>query len=111
MEKPILTKRRIPVSPGYKKVQVEKVMGVLEATSGIEYVLFDTSEDSLVIEYDSIKIRYLNIEKILDDQPVNRAHSFKQRLLSIWYDYLDTTARDNALAPPPACCNKPPRRH
>ena len=111
MEKSILTKRKIPVLPDCNQLQVRKVAGVLEATSGIEYVLFDTGEDNLFVEYDPIKIVYSNIEEILDDQQVNRACGFKQGLLSIWYDYLDTTARDNALAPPPACCNKPPRRH
>jgi hypothetical protein len=111
MDKSILSKRKIPVSPGCRQLQVRKVTGVLEATSGIENVLFNTNEGNLIIECDPIKIIYSNIEKILNDQQVNRAHGFKQGLLSIWYDYLDTTARDNALAPPPACCNKPPRRH
>ena len=111
MEKSILTKRKIPVSPGCKQLQISKVTGVLEVTSGIENFLFLTSEDNLFVEYDPIKIVYSNIEKILDEQQVNRAYGFKQELLSIWYDYLDTTARDNEAAPPPACCNKPPRRH
>jgi hypothetical protein len=111
MDKSILSKRKIPVSPGCRQLQDRKVTGVLEATSGIENVLFNTSGNHLFVEYDPIKIVYSNIEEILNDQQVSRAHGFKQGLLSIWYDYLDTTARDNALAPPPACCNKPPRRH
>ena len=111
MDESILSKRKIPVSPGCRQLQARKVAGVLEATSGIENVLFSTGEDNLFVEYDPIKIVYSNIEEILNEQQVNRAYGFKQRLLSIWYDYLDTTARDNALAPPPACCNKPPRRH
>jgi hypothetical protein len=111
MDKSMLSKRKIPVLPGCKQLQVRKVTGVLEATSGIENVLFNANEDILFVEYDPIKIIYSNIEKILDEQQVNRAHGFKQGLLSIWYEYLDATARDNALAPPPACCNKPPRRH
>jgi hypothetical protein len=111
MDKSMLSKRIILFTPGCKQLQVKKVTDVLEATSGIENVLFNTSEDDLYVEYDPIKIIYSNIEKILDDNQVIRARGFKQRLLSIWYDYLDTTARDNALAPPPACCNKPPRRH
>ena len=111
MEKSILTKRKIPVSPGCKQLQIRKVTEVLEAASGIENVLFNTNENNLFVEYDPIKMVYSNIEKIIDDQQVNRAHGFKQGLLSIWYEYLDATARDNALAPPPACCNKPPRRH
>ena len=107
----MLTKRKIPISPGCKQLQARKVTGVLEATSGVENVLFNTNKDNLFVEYDPIKMTYSDIEKILDGQQVNRANGFKQALLSIWHDYLDTTARDNALAPPPACCNKPPRRH
>jgi hypothetical protein len=102
MDKSILSKRKIPVSPGCRQLQARKLMGVLEATSGIENVLFNTGDDYLFVEYDPIKIVYSNIEGTLDDQQVNRAYGFKQGLLSIWYDYLDTTARDNALAPPPA---------
>ena len=111
MDKPILSKRKIPVSPGCRQLQARKLTGVLEATSGIDNVLFNTGGNNLFVEYDPIKIVYSKIEKILDEQQVNRAHGFRQGLLSIWYDYLDTTLRDNALAPPPACCNKPPRRH
>ena len=111
MEKSILTKRTISIASGCKQLQIKKVTDVLEATSGIENILFNTNEDNLLVEYDFIKIIYSSIGEILNDQQVNRAHGFKQGLLSIWYDYLDTTARDNALAPPPACCNKPPRRH
>jgi hypothetical protein len=42
------------------------------------------------------------------EQPGLPAHGFKQGLLSIWYDYLDTTARDNALAPPRPVATLPP---
>jgi hypothetical protein len=30
------------------------------------------------------------------------------RLKASWYQYTDTNARDNANAPPAACCNKLP---
>jgi hypothetical protein len=110
MNKSLLTKRKIPTTPGCKQLQVETVSDVLKVTSGVENVLFDSNENILSIEYDFKKISYSQIENILGDQQINRAHGIRQRLLSIWYDYLDTTARDNALAPPAACCNKPPRR-
>jgi hypothetical protein len=111
MNKSILSKRKIAVSSNCRQLQVEKASGILEATSGIENVLFDTIENNLSVEYNPVKIIYSDIEKILYDLQINRTHGFKQGLLLIWYDYLDTTARDNALAPPAACCNKPPRRH
>jgi uncharacterized membrane protein YdjX (TVP38/TMEM64 family) len=110
MNKSLLIKRTIPIEPGCEQLQVETVSGVLKATSGIENVLFDKSENILSVEYDFKRISYSQIGNILSDQKINRAHGIRQRLLSIWYDYLDTTARDNALAPPAACCNKPPRR-
>jgi hypothetical protein len=110
MNKSLLTKRKIPTTPGCKQLQVETVADVLKVTSGVENVLFDSNENILSVEYDFKKISYSQIENILGDQQINRAHGIRQRLLSIWYDYLDTTARDNALAPPAACCNKPPRR-
>jgi hypothetical protein len=111
MNKSILSKRKIAVSSNCKQLQEEKASDILEATSGIENVLFDTIENNLSVEYNPLKIIYSDIENILTDLQINRAHGFKQGLLLIWYDYLDTTARDNALAPPAACCNKPPRRH
>ena len=111
MNKSILSKRKIAVSSNCRQLQVEKASDILEATSGIKNVLFDTIENNLSVEYNPVKIIYSDIEKILNDLQINRTHGFKQGLLLIWYDYLDTTARDNALAPPAACCNKPPRRH
>jgi hypothetical protein len=111
MNKSVLTKREILIAPDCKQLQIKAVSGVLEATSGIKTVLFDSNENILTVEYDSIKLSYSEIENTLIDQQINQANGIRQKLLSIWYDYLDTTARDNALAPPPACCNKPPRRH
>jgi hypothetical protein len=111
MKKSVLTKRKIPIASDCKQLQIKTVSGVLETTSGIEKVLFDNSKNNLTVEYDAIKISYSRIENILSDQQINRTNGIRQRLLSIWYDYLDIAARDNALAPPAACCNKPPRRY
>ncbi len=108
MNKSVLIKQKIPISPGCKQLQIKTVSGVLEATSGIENVLFNNNENILSVEYGPLNIGYSQIENILSGQQINRANGIRQRLLSIWYDYLDTTVRDNALAPPAACCNKPP---
>jgi hypothetical protein len=62
------------------------------------------------IEYDLLKTSYSDIERILSEQDIYLATGIKNRFLSIWYEHLDNTARDNANAPPPACYNKPPRR-
>ena len=62
------------------------------------------------VVYDPLETSYWDIEHILSGHEVYRASGIGSRILSIWYEYLDIKARDNANAPPPACCNKPPRR-
>ena len=111
MNKSVLIKRKFLIAPGCKQLQIKNILSVLEVTSGIKNVSYEDNENVISVEYDPIKIGYSKIESILNDQKIDRANSVRQKLLSIWYDYLDTTARDNALAPPAACCNKPPRRH
>jgi hypothetical protein len=111
MKTSLLTKRKIPIEPGCKQLQEESVSGVLKTIPGIENVLFDNNENILSVEYDFKKISYSQIENILCDQQIYPPHGIRQGLLAIWYDYLDAIARDNALAPPAVCCNKPPRRH
>jgi hypothetical protein len=91
-----------------KLLQIKAVLCVLKATSGIENVSYDKDENILSVECDALKIGYSRIESSLTDQKINQTKGIVERLLSIWYDYLDTTTRDNALAPPAACCNKTP---
>jgi hypothetical protein len=63
-------------------------------------LILDNNENILSVEYDALKIGYSKITTSLTDQKINQTKGIVQRLLSIWYDYLDTTTRDNALAPP-----------
>jgi len=73
----------------------------------IEYL---TANKILLIEYDQQSVDFSGILSILTTQAISYKTGFIFNGLSSWYDYIDNTARDNSTAPPPACCNKPPKR-
>lgn len=110
MSKSVHTIRKIPILPSGKSNQIKAVLDLLDAETGIFKTSYDNQDNSILAEYDLLKVTYSNIKDILIAQKMCQPTGIKNRLLRAWYDYLDTTARDNVLAPPAACCNKPPRR-
>lgn len=110
MSKPILTTRKIYIIPDSERREIEVALNRLNAFPGVNKVLHRRQNSHFEIEYDLLKTSYSDIERILSEQDIYLATGIKNRFLSIWYEHLDNTARDNANAPPPACCNKPPRR-
>ena len=110
MNKTALTERYIPVLPGCPTEQIELALVNLRKIPGVVKAMYDSQERRISIEYDLLINSYINFEKMLIEQGVFQRNSIRLKLLSIWYDYLDTTARDDFLAPPAPCCNKPPGR-
>ena len=106
----MLTKRKIPILPSCNPNQIKATLNWLNSVTGVIKTSSNRQDSSILIEYDLLKITYSDIEDILIEQKMGRSAGFKNRLRTTWFDYLDTTARDNALAPPAACCNKPPGR-
>ena len=110
MSKSVLTKRKIPILPGFNPDQIKVVLDLLDTVAGVISTSYDRQDNSILFEYDLLKVTYSNIEDILIEQKMCQSNGIRKMLLTTWFDYLDTTARDNALAPPAACCNRPPRR-
>ena len=110
MTKSVLTKRKIPILPSCNSNQIKGVLSLLDGVTGMIKTSYDRQDNSILFEYDLLEITYSNIEGILIEQKMRQSVGIRRKLLRAWFDYLDTTARDNALAPPTACCNKPPRR-
>ena len=110
MNNAVLTKRNIPVSPSCSAERIDKALVLLRATPGVVKVVFDSQKRWLSIEYDLLTNSYTELENFLIKQGICQKGGIRLKVLSIWYDYLDSTARDNVLAPPASCCNKPPRR-
>ena len=110
MKKSVLTKRKIPILPSCNSKQIKAALDLLDSVTGVIKTSYDSQDNSILFEYDLLKITFSNIEDILIEQEMRQSTGIRKMLLTTWFDYLDTTARDNALAPPAPCCNKPPGR-
>ena len=107
--KPVIVGRTSAALPVCPVDQVNAAVEQIESIIGVDRVFFDSNNRRLLIEYDLLKNSYPIFNAILIKNGIYLKSNIKFKLLSIWYDYLDSTARDNALAPPASCCNKPPR--
>ena len=110
MSKSMIKKRKIAILSGCSPNQIKTTLILLNRETGVIKTSYDSQDNSILFEYDLIKVIYSDIEDIVISQKMCKPTGFKNMLRTTWFDYLDTTARDNALAPPAACCNKPPRR-
>ena len=111
MTKSVFVKRSFAIRPTCTKIQVDQVLKNLGAISCVKNTAFNSQEHYLSIEYDLITHSYSTLENMLVGLDVLNKKGIRQNFMSFWYEYLDTTQRDNALEPPAACCNKPPRRN
>lgn len=110
MKHSILVMRNIALSFIGSKEPINGSITLIKENSGINKVNYNSSDNSLSIEYDQLLINYSGLLALLSELDVNYKKGFGFKLRKNWYDYLDTTVRENAAAPPPACCNKPPKR-
>jgi hypothetical protein len=103
-------KRKIPLSDNLSSERINICIALFMEHEAIQNTKFDSSRNSLLIEYNQILISYSSLLAILYEQHISYKKSFGFNIRKTWYDYLDENTRENALAPSPACCNKPPKR-
>lgn len=86
---------------------VQKALGELP---GLLEIHADPQRRTVQVHYDITACDYRNVESALAAAgfPVQQAPW--ARLKGNWYQYLDTTGRENAVAPTPPCCNRLPKR-
>ena len=102
--------RKIALSYTGSKEPVSKNIPLITDNPAIKKVDYDNTAENLLIEYDQLLLNYTGLLAILSGLGVSYKKGLIFNIHTSWYDYLDTTARENASAPPPACCNKPPKR-
>ena len=110
MTQSILVRRKIALSFIGSNEPISRSISLLADNPAISKVDYDSTDKSISIEYDQLLINYTDLLAILSKLDTSYKKGFGFKLRTNWYDYLDTTARENASAPPPACCNKPPKR-
>lgn len=109
MKHSIFVKRKVALSFIGSKEPISKSISLIRNNPQIKKVDYAGADKSLLIEYDQLLLNFTGLLAILSGLGVSYKKGFIFNCRTSWYDYLDTTARENASAPPPACCNKPPK--
>ena len=104
-----IVRRRIEIPALASDADVMMVEQALDALPGLANVTTDIAKHHLEVEYDAALIDYQAILKTVESVGFPPSHGWISRLRRSVYQFLDGNARDNAKAPPPACCNKPPK--
>lgn len=86
------------------------VLGVVDILPGVCHAEVDLRRHRLNVRYDATHVDFQRIKTELEaagyPTETGRWPCFKEQ----WYRFVDANMRENAHAPPPACCNKPPKR-
>ncbi|HHH13157.1 MAG TPA: cation transporter, partial [Thiolapillus brandeum] len=87
----------------------QEVRQALSGLPGLGELAPDLEKHRLQVLYDVRQLDYRTLLEALaragHPVPMNPF----ARIVAALRQYADTNARDNAKAPPPPCCNKPPR--
>jgi hypothetical protein len=106
----IYTTRHIPLASDLGGSARNDLLTWLGEIKGIKVVSYDEARMKLVVEYDLLCMNFNELLRMLRERgaPIRQGMWFS--LLSGWLSYIDRTAKTNASAPPPSCCNRPPPR-
>ena len=80
----------------------------LESLIGVRKVRADVEKKQVRVRYDATGSNYQAIVRVLENTGFPPLDNWWSRLKAGWFQYPDTNSRDNAEAPSPPCCNKPP---
>lgn len=101
--------RKIPVSFQNSELDEKSLDDAFRGLSGLVDISVDHKKPIIFIEYDVTQIQYKTVlEKIVEAGGTIK-DSLWFRWKQGWIEFTETNMRDNAKAPPPACCNKPPK--
>jgi len=93
-------------------VDVDDAMAVeraIRALPGVRKVVTEVDKHRIGVRYDATQSTYQAVVEVLGNIGFPPLDDWWSRFKGNMYQFSDTNARDNAKAPPPACCNKPPR--
>ena len=103
----VLRQLRIPaIAHTTQPLTTEDLFSELQ---GVKDCAVERGDQKLSILYDASQVDYQTIERVLIQAGLPPVNNWWARLKASLYQYSDTNARDNAKAPPPACCNKSPK--
>lgn len=101
--------RRSFVLPSLTPDNADKLEHAVGELPGVCKYAVDADKQRVVILYDASKTDYETVSGALVSSGFVPQDNWWSRLKGGWFQFTDTNARDNAKAPPPACCNKSPK--
>jgi len=82
----------------------------LEQYEGVRQAEVEPVKHRVEVRYDASVIDFMTLLSVLEEQGFPPTRSWLARLKASWYQFTDSNARENAHLPPPACCNKAPKK-
>jgi copper chaperone CopZ len=104
-----VVRRRIKIPVLQNTADTEEVESTVGELPGVRNVTLDLNKHQVIVHYDASQSSYREIVQTMQDAGFPPSDSWWNRIKGGWYQYTDENARDNAKAPTPACCNKPPK--
>jgi len=101
--------RKIPVNFQNSELDEKNLNGTFRGLSGLVDINVDRKKSIIFIEYDVTQIQYQTVLDMIVKAGCAIKGSLWFRWKQGWIEFTETNMRDNAKAPPPACCNKPPK--
>ena len=102
-------RRRIKIPGLVHKADVMALEDKVGSLSGVRGVTSDMKKHQIIVRYDVTGLDYHSIIRVLEEAGFPPLNNWWCRFKTGWFQNLDTNARDNAKASPPACCNRPPK--
>jgi hypothetical protein len=94
-----------PVDPEEARVIEEALVNL----PGLRQARVNSKRRLVDIRYDVALTDYLSLLKILEEVGYPSLRSWWSRCKRGWFAFTEENMRQNAKAPPPPCCNKPPK--
>lgn len=102
--------RKISVPSLVSDADATALIQALQGVAGVKTVVSETTQHCLVVRYDASVVDYLTLLQVLREIGHPPAYTWWARLKGNWYQFTDSNSRENANLPPPACCNKAPKK-
>ena len=102
-------RRRIKIPALVHDADAMAVERAVKALSGVRQVVTNVDKHRVVVRYDASRLAYHAIVDVMENTGFPPSGNWWNRLKSIWFQFTDTNASENAKAPPAACCNKTPK--
>lgn len=102
--------RRLKIPGMVEAADASKITWRIKEVPGVRSAEARVDKHRLVVRYAASETDYHVIVTVLEELGYPVAGDRWSALKGGWYQFTDTNTRENAQAPEPACCSKPPRR-